>query len=182
MNYNQLHSDYCQHFCLGSGICKIKEQEGEKIQEKKIGEQQQRDILGRTWMPGEVRREVAENKNRVGERVWAREGEKRIERSEVGQGESLTYFADSHNTRTWLSQRTGNSGGEISFFHFSLRETFTALRDKPAHWKSFKSLIIPLIVNKYELFHPLFLECTHIVTWHQMFFKELLYFLILQKH
>lgn len=113
---------------MGSGICK--EQERERRLRKKRGEEQQSNIREGKWMPGEMlRRRIGKAKTTAENGEWERESELSKARE---RRQNLNYSADSHNTRTWPSQLTANSG-EISFFYLSPQGTFTALRDKPAY-------------------------------------------------
>lgn len=73
------------------------------------GHVNQTETLPGEMLRGKIWGEQINSENRVQERER--------ERRKVGDRENPNYSADSHNTRTWPSQLTANSGEEISLFH-----------------------------------------------------------------
>lgn len=116
MNYNQLHSEINVLGLTAWAVAFARL----KNERERRSRGRHRDIQSGKWMPGEVlRRKIAgkqNNSRKYKQSVGECELSEDRERSEVGDRENLNYSADSHNTRTWPSQLTGNSGGEISFF------------------------------------------------------------------
>lgn len=94
----------------------------------------------------------------------------RREEEEVGDRENLKYSADSHNTTEHGQSAIGEQWRRDELFsHLSPRETLTAETNLPterAQDQNFTSLIVLLIVNKYQIasFISVFLEYTHIKT------------------